>query len=68
MLLPMKLTVVLHQSEEGYSVSVPELPGCLSQGESEQEALSNIEDAVREYLAAADLLHEADNKEFSRLL
>jgi predicted RNase H-like HicB family nuclease len=61
MLSPMKFKVALHRSEEGYSVSVPGLPGCWSQGETEEEALANIEDAIREYLAAAaDLLQDAD--------
>ncbi len=45
----MKYKVALHQSEEGYSVSVPGLPGCWSQGESEREALANIHEAIREY-------------------
>lgn len=47
----MKYKVALHSSEEGYSVSVPGLPGCWSQGATEAEALENIEDAIREYLA-----------------
>jgi predicted RNase H-like HicB family nuclease len=46
--------IVLRQSEEGYSVSVPGLPGCWSQGATEQEAIDNIRDAIREYLAAVD--------------
>ncbi len=45
--------VALHQSEEGYSVSVPGLPGCCSQGTTEAEALENIADAIREYLEVA---------------
>jgi predicted RNase H-like HicB family nuclease len=48
----MKSKVVLHQSEEGYSVSCPGLPGCWSQGETESEAIANIQDAIQEYLAA----------------
>ena len=44
--------VVLHKSEEGYSVSCPGLPGCWSQGETEEEALENIQDAIFEYRAA----------------
>jgi predicted RNase H-like HicB family nuclease len=48
----MKYRVVLQKSEEGYAVSVPGLPGCWSQGSTEQEALQNIQDAIREYLAA----------------
>ncbi len=47
----MKYRIALHKSEEGYSVSVPGLPGCWSQGASEQEALENVKDAIREYLS-----------------
>jgi predicted RNase H-like HicB family nuclease len=47
---PMKYMVVLEQSDEGYAVSVPGLPGCHSQGATEQEALANIGEAIREYL------------------
>ena len=46
----MKYKVALHQSEEGFSVWVPGLPGCVSQGATEEEALANIADAIREYL------------------
>jgi predicted RNase H-like HicB family nuclease len=45
--------VVLHHSEEGYSVSCPGLPGCFSQGETEEEARANIRLAIGEYLEAA---------------
>ena len=48
----MKYTVVLHPSDEGFAVSCPGLPGCWSQGSTEEEALSNIRDAIEEYLAA----------------
>jgi predicted RNase H-like HicB family nuclease len=51
---PMKYRIALHKSEEGYSVSVPGLPGCWSQGNTEQEALENIRDAIREYLSAVE--------------
>jgi predicted RNase H-like HicB family nuclease len=50
----MKYKIALRKSGEGYSVSVPGLPGCWSQGTTEQEALDNIADAIREYLAARD--------------
>ncbi|HEY7337093.1 MAG TPA: type II toxin-antitoxin system HicB family antitoxin [Bryobacteraceae bacterium] len=51
--------VSLLKTDEGYSVWVPGLPGCASQGETEQETLENIGDAIREYLDAVDEL--ADN-------
>jgi len=48
--MAIKYTVVLEESDEGFSVSVPGLPGCHSQGATEQEALENITDAIHEYL------------------
>ncbi len=54
----MKYKVALKESDEGYSVSVPALPGCWSQGATQMEALANIEVAIREYLAAVDQLRE----------
>jgi predicted RNase H-like HicB family nuclease len=48
--------VALRQSEEGYSVSCPGLPGCWSQGATEEEALANIHIAIREYVEAAEEL------------
>lgn len=45
-----KYTVILEESEEGFSVSVPGLPGCHSQGATEQDALENVADAIHEYL------------------
>jgi len=50
----MKYKILLEKSEEGYSVSCPGLPGCWSQGKTEAEAMENIQDAIREYLAAID--------------
>ena len=48
----MKYTVVFHRTDEGISVSVPGLPGCWSEGDTEEEALENIQDAIEQYLAA----------------
>jgi predicted RNase H-like HicB family nuclease len=48
--------VALRRSEEGYSVSCPGLPGCWSQGATEEEALANIKVAIREYVEAAEEL------------
>lgn len=52
----MNYKVVLKESEEGFSVSCPGLPGCWSQGSTEEEALDNIQDAIAEYLGAGDEL------------
>ena len=60
----MKYKVALHHSAEGYSVSVPGLPGCCSQGETEEEALQNIAVAIQEYLEVAEeLAKEAEARE-----
>jgi predicted RNase H-like HicB family nuclease len=50
----MRYKVAVQQSDEGFSVSCPGLPGCWSQGATEKEALENIQDAIREYLAAVE--------------
>src|SRR4029079_10753272 len=50
----MKYKIALRHGDEGYSVSVPGLPGCWSQGATEDEAIANISEAIREYLAARD--------------
>ena len=50
----MKYKVVLRRSPEGVSASVPGLPGCWSQGTTEAEALDNIRDAIKDYLAVVD--------------
>jgi predicted RNase H-like HicB family nuclease len=57
--------VVLRQSEEGFSVSCPGLPGCWSQGATEEEALANIQVAIREYAEAAE---ELSRDEESRIV
>jgi predicted RNase H-like HicB family nuclease len=59
-----KYKIVLEKSEEGYSVSCPGLPGCWSQGATEEEAIENIQDAIQEYLAAIeDTFKDADVRE-----
>ncbi|HEX7956892.1 MAG TPA: type II toxin-antitoxin system HicB family antitoxin [Pyrinomonadaceae bacterium] len=60
----MNYKVLIHESEEGYSVSCPGLPGCWSQGETEEEALENIRIAIEEYLSAVDeLVKDANVRE-----
>jgi predicted RNase H-like HicB family nuclease len=47
----MKLKIVLEQSGEGgYSVYVPSLPGCISEGNTKEETLANIKEAVELYM------------------
>lgn len=50
----MTYPIALRKTEEGYSVSCPELPGCCSQGATEEEALENVRSAIQEYLAARE--------------
>lgn len=47
----MKLKIILENSEDGgYTVYVPSLPGCISEGETKEEALNNIREAIELYL------------------
>ncbi len=51
----MKLRVILEPSDDGgYTVIVPALPGCISEGDSVDEALSNISEAIELYLEPVD--------------
>ena len=60
----MKYKVAFHQSEEGFSIWVPGLPGCVSQGATEEEALTNIADAIREYLdVVMEQIEDAETRE-----
>lgn len=60
----MKYKIALGHDEEGYSVSVPGLPGCWSQGANEAEAIANIANASREYWAGpVDLAFGSDMRE-----
>ena len=52
----MKYKVNLKRTEDGYSVWVPGLPGCWSQGKTEEEALENIKDAIQSYLETVEEL------------
>ncbi len=54
----MRYQVILHRDEEGISVSVPGLPGCWSEGDTEEEAIDNIRDAIQEYRAAVADRHD----------
>ena len=50
----MRYRIALHRSDEGISVSVPGLPGCWSQGATEEEAIDNIKVAIEEYLSVVE--------------
>jgi len=48
----LKFTVILSEETEGYSVQVVELPGCISQGKNQKQAIANIREAIEGYLEA----------------
>jgi predicted RNase H-like HicB family nuclease len=50
----MRYRIAIHPSDEGFAVSVPGLPGCWSQGATEAEAIDNVREAIREYLAVVE--------------
>jgi len=54
----MKYKIRLEETEEGFAVWVPGLPGCWSQGVTEDEALENIKDAIKTYLETVEILLE----------
>lgn len=54
----MQYKVRLEKTDEGYSVWCPGLPGCWSQGETEEQALENIKDAITTYLETIEELNE----------
>ena len=57
----MKFKVILEEAEEGgYVVYVPSLPGCVSQGETRDEALENIREAIEVYLDIDDAEIESE--------
>ncbi len=60
----MKYKVNMQKTPEGYAVSVPGLPGCWSQGKTEQEALENIKDAIEGYLETVDKLSKDKESRF----
>ena len=62
----MKYLVLLEACEEGgYTITCPALPGCISEGDTYEEALENIKDAIALYLRAVaremDRLGQRDN-------
>ena len=64
----MRYTVILQKEDDGYVATVPVLPGCVSQGDSREEALKNIEEAIEVYLedmrAAGEIVPVEDERAF----
>lgn len=54
----MRYQVQLKQSEEGYAIWCPILPGCWSQGDTETEAIENIKEAIQDYLETIEDLNK----------
>ena len=51
----MKLKVILEPSDEGgFTAIVPSLPGCISEGDSKEDAIKNIREAIELYLEPVD--------------
>lgn len=59
----MKFKVVLYETNEGFAIFCPSLPGCVSQGDTREEALENIHLGIREFLEA---IWEETNQEIAK--
>lgn len=60
----MRYRIALQKTEEGFSIWVPGLPGCWSQGATESEALANIREAIEEYQSVVtELLEGVETRE-----
>ena len=59
----MKLRVIIEQDENGYYIAeVPALPGCLSQGKSQEEAIDNIKEAIEGWLEVMESRQSFDSE------
>jgi predicted RNase H-like HicB family nuclease len=55
----MRIRVILEPSDEGgYTAYVPSLPGCISEGETIEESLANIKEAIELYLAPVEKAYD----------
>jgi len=59
-----KYKVNIKKTDEGYAVWVPGLPGCWSQGRTEEEALENIRDAIQTYLETIEELNKGKESRY----
>jgi len=66
----MKLRIILEPSDEGgFTVYVPSLPGCISEGNTREEALKNIREAIELYLEPTeDDLFVSENRELQEIV
>ncbi len=60
----MRYKVNIKKTEEGYAVWVPGLPGCWSQGNTEEEAIVNIKDAIKVYLETVEELSKYEESRY----
>ena len=60
----MRYKINIKRTEEGYAVWVPGLPGCWSQGETEEEAIENIKDAIKTYLETVEELSKQEESRY----
>ena len=65
-LQPEYQVVFQEETERGFSVWVPDLPGCASQGETIEEALENIREAIELYLEDSNIAEDASDYEYKR--
>jgi predicted RNase H-like HicB family nuclease len=55
----LRYTVLIEKNEDdGYTVTVPSLPGCISEGDTWDDAIANITEAIEGYLEVLDELHK----------
>jgi predicted RNase H-like HicB family nuclease len=60
----MRYKVCLKKSDEGYAIWCPSLPGCCSQGYTREEALSNIEEAIEDYLSVLEEINQGEEIDY----
>ena len=60
----MRYAIVYRDEDGAWIAEVPSLPGCVTQGESREEAIANIHDAIELYLDGLDDAHKALYQEY----
>ena len=59
----MEFLIKIHESEYGFNISCPTLKGCHSQGETKEEAIENIKDAIHNYLEVLSEINKGEKLE-----